>query len=334
MKKYLLIGGLGFVGKHLAKYLANKGYIVCLFDLNSPTEDELAFLDYHPNITFIKGDVLNDHDLNNVFIENYDGVFHLASFVGIKNYISDPSGVIITTVEGTKKIAKWCSKKNLHLFFTSTSEVLGKNRNIPWDEEADRVYGSTQIERWSYGSSKGVAEQLIIGLSKTESLKYTITRFFNIYGEGQNPIFLIPKTIHNCLNGVSPLMYDSGNQTRCFTYIHDAIFALDKLMTTKSEGIFNIGSQFEHTIKDVIIKIINLTNNKINFKSVQTDVFYKNKYEDIDRRVPNVKKIFNSIGWKASTNLDDGLVKTIDWSKKNKWWLNLDSSISEYKVKN
>ena len=167
MKKYLLIGGLGFVGKNLAKYLTNKGCSVTLFDLNSPTVDELAFLNYHPNIKFVKGNILNDHDLNNLFSENYNCVFHLASFVGIKNYISDPSGVIITTVEGTKKIAKWCSKKNIHLIFTSTSEVLGKNQNIPWDEEADRVYGSTQIERWSYGSSKGVAEQLIIGLSKT-----------------------------------------------------------------------------------------------------------------------------------------------------------------------
>jgi nucleoside-diphosphate-sugar epimerase len=327
MKKYLLIGGLGFVGKKLAGYLAGKGHAITIMDIRDLTElEEISCTENR--INYIKGSATKDRDLDLVFEEHFEGVFHLASFVGIKNYISDPIGVITTTIDGTKKVAEKCIQHNTHLLFTSTSEVLGKNPNIPWKEDADRVYGSTTRERWSYGSSKGVAEQLIIGLGKSKGLSYTVTRFFNIYGEDQNPIFIIPKSIHNCLNGISPLLYDSGNQTRSFTYIDDALLALDSLISNKSNGIFHIGSNYEHSIKDVINTIITLTNTKLSVQSVDTDHLYGKTYEDISRRVPDVSKIFQEVGWKATTPLEEGLIKTIEWVKLHPWWLKKDSSIS------
>jgi len=332
MKKFLIFGGLGFIGKHLTNLLISKDHTVIVFDLRNPTNDELNFYDSLNNITFVKGNILNNEELKNIFDKyHFECVFHLASFVGIKNYISDPSGVIITNINGTNNIANLCIKHNTHLFFTSTSEVLGKNIDIPWDENSNRVYGSSEIERWSYGSSKGVAEQLLIGLTKTKGLSCTISRFFNVYGEGQNPIFIISKSIHNCLNNIRPFLYDDGKQTRCFTYVKDATDALYLLMKKKSQGIFHIGSNFEYTIEEVIKKIIKVTKFKNSYISINTSDLYQGKYEDILRRVPNVYKIQKEIGWKASTTIDDGILKIVNWANNNKWWLNLDSSIEEYK---
>ena len=328
MKKYLIIGGLGFVGKNLARHLLGQNDFVTVFDIRKPNKNELSLLN-HDNISFIKGDVLNESQLDEVFKGGFDGVYHLASFVGIKNYISNPVGVISTTIEGTKIVAEKCIQHNCHLFFTSTSEVLGRNTDVPWKEDADRVYGSTMKDRWSYGSSKGVAEQIIIGLSTTRGLSYTISRFFNIYGEHQSPIFVVPKTIHNCLNSLSPLIYDSGAQTRCFTYVQDAVIAVDLLMKKKSVGIFHIGSNFEHSMQEVVDNVIRLVDVELIPERIDTEELYSGKYEDIDRRVPDVTKIYNEIGWKATTSLVEGLSNTINWARESDWWLASDSSISD-----
>lgn len=233
LKKYLIIGGLGFVGKNLSLYLKELGHSFDILDIKDPDKQEQQFLN-DLEITYIKGDVRDIKILRNIFSNNsYDGVFHLASYVGIRHYISMPEEVIMTTIAGTLNVAQACYENNIHLLFTSTSEVLGKNNQVPWKENANRVYGSSDIERWSYGSSKGVAEQLILGLSKTKKLSATIIRFFNIYGNYQNPIFVVPKNISNCMKGLRPLVYDSGNQTRCFTYVQDALITLELLMKKK-----------------------------------------------------------------------------------------------------
>ncbi len=329
MKKFLLIGGLGFVGKNVSLHLLKQGHEITIFDIKEPTQQDID--DFNSDaVKFLSGDVTNKNDLNLAFEDDYDGVFHLASFVGIKNYISNPSGVILTTILGTNNVAQKCIDNNVHLLFTSTSEVLGKNSDTPWKEDADRVYGSTMKDRWSYGSSKGVAEQIIIGLGRSSKLSYTITRFFNIYGDFQNPIFVVPKTISNCMKNQPPLLYDSGKQTRCFTYVKDAVVAVEQLMERKSNGIFHIGSNFEHSVEEVINKTIEILNVDLSIEHINTDELYSGKYEDIYKRVPDVEKVFKEIGWRATTELSEGLSQTIKWARKNHWWLELNSDIKEY----
>tara|TARA_Y100001935_G_scaffold207685_1_gene177024 strand:- start:30280 stop:31269 length:990 start_codon:yes stop_codon:yes gene_type:complete len=326
MKKFLLIGGLGFVGKNLSKYLSELGFEIYTIDLKSPSLQDKNFLNEY-SIHYRQGNVNSASFLKEIFSwSKFDGVYNLASQVGIKNYISNPEEVIMTSILGSLNVANACIESGTHMLFTSTSEVLGKNLDTPWKEEADRVYGSSEIERWSYGSSKGVAEQLILGMVKTKKLSATIIRFFNIYGSHQNPIFVVPKSISNCMNNLNPLLYDSGKQTRCFTYVEDALKALNILMKEKKQGIYHIGSNFEHTMEEVVLKVINNTN-----PSLQPEVFdtlkkYPGQYEDIQRRVPDVTKIYEDIGWKATTDLEKGIIKTIEWVKKNPWWLKQDSS--------
>ena len=326
MKKFLLIGGLGFVGKNLSKHLSELDFDIHVIDLKDPSLEEHKFINEY-SITYKRGDVNSLEFLREIFQSNkFDGVYHLASQVGIKNYISNPEDVIMTTMLGTLNVAHACIENNTHMLFTSTSEALGKNLATPWKEDADRVYGSSEIERWSYGSSKGVAEQLILGMSKTKGLSATIIRFFNIYGNHQNPIFVVPKSISNCMNNQNPLLYDTGKQTRCFTYVVDALQALEILMHEQKQGIYHIGSNFEHTIEEVISSVIKHTNPNLKPEIFNTTEKYKGTYEDIQRRVPDVTKIYKDIGWKATTNLEEGIKKTIEWVKQNDWWLEQDSS--------
>lgn len=326
MNRFLLIGGLGFVGKNLTKYLTELNNEVHIIDLKVPNKQEEYFIKEHA-VAYEQGDVNSSKFLKEIFRANkFSGVYHLASQVGIKNYISNPEDVIMTTMLGTLNVANACIENNTHMLFTSTSEVLGKNLNTPWKEDADRVYGSSEIERWSYGSSKGVAEQLLLGMVKTKKLSATIIRFFNIYGNYQNPIFIVPKSISNCMNNLNPLVYDSGKQTRCFTYVTDALEALEVLMSEKKQGIYHIGSNFEHTMEEVVENVIRETNPTLKAELFNTDEKYSGTYEDIQRRVPDVSKIYDEIGWKATTNLEQGLIKTIEWVKQNPWWLEQDSS--------
>ena len=326
MNRFLLIGGLGFVGKNLTKYLTELNNEVHIIDLKVPNKQEEYFIKEHA-VAYEQGDVNSTKFLKEIFRANkFSGVYHLASQVGIKNYISNPEDVIMTTMLGTLNVANACIENNTHMLFTSTSEVLGKNLNTPWKEDADRVYGSSEIERWSYGSSKGVAEQLLLGMVKTKKLSATIIRFFNIYGNYQNPIFIVPKSISNCMNKLNPLVSDSGQQTRCFTYVTDALEALEVLMSEKKQGIYHIGSNFEHTMEEVVENVIRETNPTLKAELFNTDEKYSGTYEDIQRRVPDVSKIYDEIGWKATTNLEQGLIKTIEWVKQNPWWLEQDSS--------
>ncbi len=326
MNKFLLIGGLGFVGKNLTKYLRELNNEVHIIDIKVPNTHEEHFIHEH-SVSYKQGDVNSVEFLKEIFKANkFSGVFHLASQVGIKNYISNPEDVIMTTMLGTLNVANACIENDTHMLFTSTSEVLGKNLNTPWKEDADRVYGSSEIERWSYGSSKGVAEQLLLGMAKTKNLSTTIIRFFNIYGNYQNPIFIVPKSISNCMNNRRPLVYDSGKQTRCFTYVTDALEALEVLMREKRQGIYHIGSNFEHTMEEVVASVIRETNPSLKPELFDTDEKYSGTYEDIQRRVPDVSKIYEHIGWKATTNLEQGLKNTIEWVKQNPWWLEQDSS--------
>ena len=198
-----------------------------------------------------------------------------------------------------------------------------KNPKIPWDETFDRVLGPTSIDRWSYSSSKAVCEHMLFALKKSHNLKFSIIRFFNVYGPSQAPIFVVSKSIYQVLNNKSPLIYDDGSQTRCFTFIDDAIEGMLKA-SRSDEGlsqIFNIGSNLERSIKEVVDLIINHSRKNLKTKKFQTNREYGESYEDIPRRIPQVDKAKKILGWEAQTDLSEGIRLSIEWAQENKWWL-------------
>ena len=323
-QKVLITGGAGFIGARLAEKLLEQDLEVHVLDV-MPLEKayRLKNISSHKDLIYTHGDLRDKSLLSRWYQKDATHLYHLASVVGVQNYMSDPLSLIDIVVVGTRNLLELASKYGTRVLFTSTSEVYAKNPNTPWSESDDRVLGPTSIDRWSYSSSKAVCEHMLFALFRSSNLKFTIVRFFNVYGPGQAPIFVISKSLHQVLKNESPYLYDSGEQTRCFTFVDDAINGM--VIASRSEKaigeVFNIGSNIERTMKNAIDLIIRISGKKVNIKRFETIKEFGEKYEDIPKRIPNVSKAKNILNWEATTSLEEGINASIEWCKDNSWWL-------------
>jgi dTDP-alpha-D-glucuronic acid decarboxylase len=325
MSNVVVTGGHGFIGSHLAAALLDRGDSVTVFDFAKTISDSDIDFDRHPNFRFVPGDVTDLAALEKALTPDVDKVFHLAAIVGVGNYLKDPLRVLDVNVTGTRNVLELSHRHGIRVVFASTSEVFGKNPNPPFAEDDDRVLGSTRTARWSYSTSKAMAEHLVFEMHTAHELPVTVVRYFNVYGPRQNPIFVISQTIHRILNGRQPLLYDSGDQTRCFTYIDDAIAGT--LLAGDSDAAigeaFNIGSMTETTVRDVVdlaIKIANVDSVSVP-ETVDTAAEYGARYEDIPRRIPDSTKAQRQLGWRLQVDVEEGIRRTIEWARANPWYL-------------
>ena len=217
-EKVLVTGGAGFIGARLVGKLLSENFEVHVLDV-IPIEKAYRLKEYssNSNLIYTQGDLRDKVKIDLWFQKDAKHLYHLASVVGVQNYIDDPLALIDIVVVGTRNLLELAAKYNVRVLFTSTSEIYAKNPNPPWSEKDDRVLGPTSIDRWSYSSSKAVCEHMLFALFRSNNLKFTIVRFFNVYGPGQAPIFVISKSLYNVMKNKSPYLYDSGDQTRCFT---------------------------------------------------------------------------------------------------------------------
>ena len=323
MGKNLVTGGSGFIGSHLVEALIERGHKVKVFDLVHPSKAKnLRHILNNPNLEYIEGDITSSEQVKEVVTSDLDVIYHLSAIVGVKKYIDNPLLVIDVNVIGTKNVVEAASRNSTKVIFASTSEIYGNNPEIPWSEEGSRLLGPTTVDRWSYSTSKAVGEHMLLGMHKYRDLPISIVRFFNVYGPRQEPILVISQSVQRVLNGQKPLIYDDGKQTRCFTYVKDAVEAIIQISESESCNgeIYNIGSDIESTIEKALVTICSVSGVESSFEKIDTQEHYGKSYEDIIRRVPNVSKIFNDLGWKATTSLEQGIKKTIEWSRANKWW--------------
>jgi dTDP-alpha-D-glucuronic acid decarboxylase len=325
MSDVVVTGGYGFIGSHLVSALLSRGDSVTVFDLAKNTRDTSIDFDRHPNFRFVQGDVTDPTALEAALTPGVDTVFHLAAVVGVKNYLNDPLRVLDVNVTGTRNVLELSHRHGTHVVFASTSEVFGKNPSPPFAEDDDRVLGSTQTARWSYSTSKAMAEHLVFAMHTAHALPVTVVRYFNVYGPRQAPIFVISQSIHRILNGRPPLLYDSGDQTRCFTYVDDAI-AGTLLASESSAAIgeaFNIGSMTETTVRDVVALAIKIANvgSVSGAEAIDTAARYGGRYEDIPRRIPDSTKAQRELGWRLQVDVEEGIRRTIEWARANPWYL-------------
>lgn len=314
----VVTGAAGFVGLNLCKQLVEQGHDVKALDFAPDRTFELKHMDWK------KCDVTNREDILQYLDKDVDVVYHLAGVVGVKNYLSNPMGVINVNFESTRYIVEAAIKHNFTTLFASTSEIFGKNPKLPWKEDDDRVLGSTKRIRWVYSTSKALSEHLLFAEAQNYGIRNIIVRFFNLYGPLQKPVNVVPNMITSLIRGDPLSIYDGGKQTRCFTYIDDAIDAVTQLVKNSSirNDAFNIGSDVETHIEDLANGILSMMGKGKEFINiVETSKSMGNNYEDIGRRVPDVSKIYDVIGWKTTTPLSDGLKKTVEWYKNNRtWW--------------
>jgi UDP-glucose 4-epimerase len=313
MKTYFITGVMGFIGYHWAKDLISKGNKVIGIDLKV-TSEELFKSD---SFEFFQESIYNNPRVHEL-VGRCDEVIHLASIAEPERYLSDPMTVLNISAVASIDIINSCLKFKKKIFFTSTSEIYGKSLDIPFKEDNDRTLGSTTIKRWCYSSSKAFVEHYLEACSFQEGLDFRTVRLFNIYGPNlKNRV--VSRFIEKALKNEDLELNESGQQTRCFTYIDDAVEAFNLINDDKKckNQIFNVGTTLETSIEDLAKLVIRLTNSKSKIIGKSYIEQFGDSYEDIPRRVPSIDKIKEYISWSPITRLEEGLIKTINFYRKD-----------------
>ncbi len=320
----MVTGGCGFVGSHLVEFLLARGCRVHVFD-RVPLDRavNLAAVRDHPQLSYTVGDLRDIEAVRAFYRADAACLYHLASVVGVRNYLDDPLALIDVVVGGTRTLLDLAVAHSTRVLFTSTSEIYGKNPHVPWDENGDRVLGPTSVDRWSYSSSKAVCEHMLYALGRKAGLAFSIVRFFNVYGPRQSPIYVVSQSVYRALRGEAPRLYDDGRQTRCFTYVEDVMEGIwGASRDDKALGeAFNLGNPVETTMRAVVEMIIKEAGGGGGLEPFETSREYGDTYEDIRRRVPSVDKAARLLGWRPSVPLDEGIRRTVAWARDNAWWL-------------
>lgn len=318
--KILITGVAGFIGSNLAKKLLDLKYKVIGIDNFSYGEKRnIESIISHPNFKFILGDIANPYSLKGIVA---DVVVHLAS-----QKIPRYSTALRTLDENDlllRNIIKKCISDHSKIVFASTSDVYGKNTNLPFSEESDLVLGPTTVKRWAYAISKIFGEQLIIANSEEWGMKYAIGRLFGSYGPFHNITWWGgPQSVFitKAINKEEIEIHGDGLQTRTFTYIDDTINGIVNLIVNEKANneIFNIASNMDSEIAIIdlaklIWKLINGEKDKPLLKFIPYENF--GKYEDVKRRVPNIQKMNKFFNYEPKVTLEEGLIKTINWQKQ------------------
>ncbi|APU15538.1 MULTISPECIES: NAD-dependent epimerase/dehydratase family protein [Actinoalloteichus] len=319
MVRALVTGGCGFIGTHLVRRLLADGDEVTVVDIATPPDSLGADGGRvgHLRIDIRDRDALQEA----VSASEVDVVYHLAAVVGVDQYLARPLDVIDINLNGTRNVLDLARRSGARVVVASTSEVFGKNPAVPWAEDGDRVLGPTSADRWAYSSSKALMEHLAFAYIREHRLDASIVRYFNVYGPGQRPAYVVSRSIHRALNGHDMVVYDRGDQTRCFTYVDDVVDGtiLAARNPAATGEAFNIGSMDEATVAEVVTLIAAATG--ASWTSVDTAAHLGSAYEDLPRRVPDNAKARRLLGWEPTTGLDAGLAKTVEWARRTPAWL-------------
>ncbi|NOT61805.1 MAG: NAD-dependent epimerase/dehydratase family protein [Acidobacteria bacterium] len=313
--KVLITGGAGFIGSHLAEQYIKRGDDVYIIDdLSTGSIDNIAHLQGHAHFHYHLDTVTNQR-LTAELVDLCDVVFHLAAAVGVKLIVESPVRTIETNIGGTEVVLQQCAKKQKRVLVASTSEVYGKSKQIPFSEEDDLVMGATNKGRWSYACSKAIDEFLAIAYWKEKRVPTVVVRLFNTVGPKQTGRYgmVIPNFVQQALKGEDLTVYGDGQQSRCFTHVSDVVGALMKLIEhPQAVGeVYNIGSTQEVSILQLAERIKTLADSDSEIKFLSYDKAYEEGFEDMHRRVPNIGKIHQLIGYQPTFTLDEILQSVI-----------------------
>ncbi len=317
--KALITGGAGFIGSHLAEELLDKGHQVFLIDdLSTGSIDNIEHLKKNKGFSYTIDTILNSPVLAEL-IDNCDVVFHMAAAVGVMLIIESPVNTIETNIKGTEAVLIHANKKKKKVIIASTSEVYGKSVQKSFKENGDLILGPTTKGRWSYACSKAIDEFLALAYCKEKRLPVVITRLFNIVGPRQTGRYgmVIPRFVKQALLNQPITVFGDGKQTRCFTHVKDAVSSLVKFsQTDKAVGeVINLGSDNEITIASLAKKVKEAVESRSEIRYVSYNEAYEEGFEDMRRRVPDLKKIKKIIGFKLKYSLDDILKDVIEYYK-------------------
>ncbi|HLX60012.1 MAG TPA: GDP-mannose 4,6-dehydratase [Planctomycetota bacterium] len=315
--RYLITGGSGFIGSHLADHLLalDSGCELTLLDnLSTGSYQNVAHLENHPRVRLLIGSVL-DEELLEYTIRDCGAIFHLASAVGVKLILERPVQSIETIVKGTNSVLNLASRYRKPVLITSTSEVYGKSTATPFREDGDQVMGATDKQRWAYASAKALEEFLALAHFRETRLPVMITRLFNTVGPRQTGRYgmVLPTFVRQALTNKPITVFGDGQQARCFCHVADVVGALAKLMLTpQARGeVVNLGTSDEVTILQLAQRVKELTRSASEIRTVPYEEAYVDGFEDMHRRVPSLEKAKRLIGYEPHRTLDDCIRDTV-----------------------
>lgn len=316
----LVTGAAGFIGFHLANALLARGAAVWgLDDLSKGRQQRLELLAKNPGFGYTVASLAEEKVLRRLVAET-DVIYHLAAVVGVKRYVEDPVKVVEVNVCQTARLLETAWELGKRVVFASTSEVYGKGKTLPYSESADRNYGPSYVDRWCYGVAKGAAEHLCLGYAK-RGLPVVILRYFNVYGphaDSSEYGGVVARFIAQALAGRPLTVHGDGSQTRCFTYVDDIVAGTIAAAgcPEAAGGIFNLGNRRETSIRELAQLILDLSGSQAGMVFIPHEEFYGPHYEDIPRRVPDLRAAEQILGYRPQVSLEDGLRRTLTWYKE------------------
>jgi UDP-glucose 4-epimerase len=306
--KILITGVSGFLGSHLAERILAEGHtVVGLDNLQTGKIENLSSFKDSPAFNFTHGSIL-DYETVEKSMVGVDYVFHLAAAVGVFNIVNSPLESLMTNIRGTEIILEASKAADLPVFFTSSSEVYGKNISDSLSEHDDRILGSPTTLRWSYSEAKAIDESLVYAYHVEKGLETRIVRFFNTVGPRQLGSYgmVVPRFVRSAINNEPITIYGTGEQTRCFAHVYDVIDAVIKVAFSEQTigRVVNVGNNHEISMNDLAKLIIAKTKSKSPILHVPYEDAYGPGFEDMQRRVPNINLIKSLVGWEPQRNLE------------------------------
>jgi UDP-glucose 4-epimerase len=306
--RFLITGGAGFIGSHLSDLLIEHDHSVHVLDnLSTGAMENIRHLKHRPGFGYTI-DTAENHAVVAELIDEADIVVHLAAAVGVELVVDSPVRAIETNVHCTEVVLAHASKKKKPVLIASTSEVYGKSQDLPFREDGDMQMGATDMGRWAYACSKAIDEFLAMAYWRERGLPTIVVRLFNTVGPRQTGRYgmVVPRFVSQALAGDSLTVYGDGLQRRCFCHVSDVVQALHRLATEERTygKVFNVGATEEIAILELAQRIIELTGSDSDVSLIPYSEAYGEGFEDMYRRVPDIAKVGQLIGWRPSRSLE------------------------------
>ena len=316
--QYVITGGAGFIGSHLADRLVENGdRVMIVDDLSTGSLANIDHLMAAEKVEFVEGSV-TDPELVHEVLSDADACFHLASAVGVQLIVDRPLETLQRNLHGMENVIHAGFETKTRLIVASTSEVYGKS-DATLHEDSDRVLGAPTKSRWTYASAKALGEMLAYGYVTTHGAENIVTRFFNTVGPRQTGVYgmVMPSFVRQALRGEDITVFGDGQQSRCFIHVRDSVDALLRLIDCE-EAIgrpFNVGAQTEVTIQELAEEVVRMTDSDSAIRHVPYEEAYGEGFEELGRRKPDTTALEELTGWRVRHTVEEAIGDIIEFER-------------------